>query len=271
MRICALGGDARLPYAVAALAKAGHEVTHSAFGEIPLAPEALAGAEAVLLPYPATRDHSTLNAPTAPLSVPLPLLFSLVPEHIPVLCGRADDAILRLGLGHPIYDYALREDFLERNSAITAEGAVSLLMQRLSLPLFDTPCLILGSGRLARHLADLLSGIHAPFAVFARNLNAHMPPGVTVSPLPSLPAEIGRYSVIINTVPVPLLDPSLLARAKRGGILLELSAVPGVVNADACRRAGIELTVAPSLPGRYAPEGAGRAIADAVLSILSTI
>ena len=271
MRICALGGDARFPYAVAALAEAGHEVTHSAQGDFPLDPAALAGAEAVLLPYPTSRDGKTLNAPTSPLPVPLPVLFSLLPEGIPILCGRADEAIQRLGAGHPIHDYALCEEFLEKNSAITAEGAISLLMQRLTVPLFDTPCLILGSGRLARHLAQLLLGMRTPFAVFARNLNAHMPPGVAVSPLPSLPAEIGRYRVIINTVPVPILDTSLLLRAKGGTILLELSAVPGVVSADACRRAAIDLTIAPALPGRYAPEGAGRAIADAVTSILSTI
>jgi dipicolinate synthase subunit A len=266
-----LGGDARFPYAVAALRDAGHDVTHTAFGDIPLAPEALAGAEAVLLPYPASRDGETLNAPTSPLPVPLSLLFSLLPEGAPVLCGRADGAILRLGAQRPIYDYALCEDFLEKNAAMTAEGAIFLLMQRLSVPLFESRCLILGSGRLARHLAMLFSGMRVPFTVFARNLSARMPQGVSISPLLSLPAEIGHYRVIVNTVPVPILDPSLLMRAVRGGILLELSAVAGVVNADACRRAGLELTVAPSLPGRYAPEGAGRAIADAVTSILSTI
>ena len=270
MRICALGGDSRFPYATEALRERGHEVSHSAYGDAPLSPEELAGAEAILLPFPASRDGKVLNAPLSPLPVPLPVLFSMIPEHAPILCGRPESLAPHLSEGHPIYDYALSEDYLEQNARITAEGAISLLMQRLRAPLFETPCLVLGSGRIARHLCDLLVGLHAPVAIFARNRDAKMPHGIQVHPLLSLPAEIGKYRVLINTVPAPVLEPPLLLRAPEGGLLLELSAVPGVVSTDACRRAGIELLVAPALPGRYAPEGAGRAIADAVATILST-
>ncbi|MBQ2719426.1 MAG: hypothetical protein IJF73_05100 [Clostridia bacterium] len=271
MKICAIGGDARMPHAAAALCEAGHEVTHTAYGEGPLSPEALAVAEAVLLPYPISRDGVTLTAPASPLPVPLSSLFAMIPEGVPILGGRADAAIRERAAGHRLFDYAEDEGFLGKNAAITAEGALSLLMARLPSPLFETPCLVLGSGRLAKATYDLLVGLHVPTAAAARNTAVRFADGRPPLPLAALPAELGHYDVLINTVPVPLLTRSLLLRMRRGAILLELSAAPGVLDTDACRAAGLEVVTAPALPGKYAPRGAGRAIAAAVLPILSSL
>ncbi|MBR7095873.1 MAG: hypothetical protein IKC73_06615 [Clostridia bacterium] len=271
MKICAIGGDARMPHAVAALKERGHEVTHTATGSCPLSPEALAVAEAVLLPYPASRDGETLTAPSSPLPVPLSALFSMIPEGVPVLCGRADERLCAAAGGHRLYDYAADGAFLEKNAAITAEGVIALLAARLSSPLFETPCLVLGSGRLARAVHERLVGWHVPTAAAARNAAARFPDGSAPLPLGALPAELFHYDVVINTVPVRLLTAGLVSRMRRGAILLELSAAKDVLDLDACRLAGVEVVTAPALPGRYAPRGAGRAIAEAAADILSSL
>ncbi len=270
MKICAVGGDARIPYALAALERRGHEVNHAAY-DAPLSAELLGEAEAVLLPYPATRDGLTLNAPSSPLPLPLSSLFPMIPEGAPVFAGRITEALRAAAGGHPLFDYESDERFLRENAAITAEGALSLAMQRLPSPLFATPCLVLGSGRLARALTDLLLGLHVPLTVAARNTEAPLPGGLRPIPLGALPAELSRFSLILNTVPVPLLAPRLLARASKGALLLELSSAPGVIDKDACREAGVELITAPGLPGRYAPKGAGEALAEAVTTILTSL
>lgn len=169
--------------------------------------------------------------------------------------------------GHPLLLYGTREDFLVKNSFLTAEGAIALLCGRLSSALSDTPCMILGSGRLARALLDLLRGLHVPVTVVARRPDP-LPGGVRPIPLGALPAELPHYPVVINTVPVRLLDPSLLARAGEGAILLDLSSLPPLSAAEAARNPGLTLLTAPSLPGRYAPVSAGRAVADAVAALL---
>ena len=269
MRIAILGGDARMPYAARALEERGHEVTLSAHGETPLSPEALSHAEAVLLPMPLSRDGVYLNAPLSPLPVPLSPLFAMLPDGIPLLVGKEDGILRTLSGEHPILPYGTGEDFRRRNSQATAEGALFLLMQRLTATLADTPCLLLGSGHLAASLLDLLGGLHSPVTVFARN-PAPIGEGIRPLPLGALPAEISRYPVILNTVPVRLLDAPLLRRCAKGTLLLELSAVKGVLDETAAREAGITVVTAPALPGRYAPESAGRAIADAVAGILPT-
>ncbi len=267
MKICAVGGDARIPYALAALERGGHEVSHTAY-DTPLSAELLGAAEAVLLPYPATRDGLTLNAPSSPLPLPLSSLFPMIPERAPVLAGRVTETLRAAAGDHPLYDYEKEEGFLQKNASITAEGALSLAMQRLPSPLCDVPCLVLGSGRLASALADLLLGLHAPVTVAARNAAASLPGGLRPLALTALPAELSRFDLILNTVPVPLLPSRLLARAAKGALLIELSAASGVIDKDACHEAGVELIQAPGLPGRYAPKGAGEALAEAVNTIL---
>ncbi len=268
MRITLLGGDARMPYAAEALGEGGHEVSLCAHGEVPLSPEVLSSAEAVLLPHPLSRDGVHLFAPMSPLTAPLSALLAMLPEGVPLLAGATTGAIEPFSQHHRILSYGEDEGFLARNARITAEGALSLLMQRLPKALADTPCLILGSGRLARALASLLAGLSAPHSVFARN-PAPLPGGIRPLPLTALPAEIGRFSVLINTVPVRLLDASLLRRARAGALLLELAAVPDVVDPAAVSAAGMTLLSAPPLPGRYAPPSAGRALAEAALRLIS--
>ncbi len=268
MRISIVGGDARMPYAAEALREGGHEASLCAHGEVPLSPEVLSCAEAVLLPHPLTRDSVHLFAPMSPLPVPLSAFFEMLPEGVPLLLGKRD-SIPSAHLGrHPLLAYGEDETFLYHNARITAEGALSLLLQRLPTALCDVPCLLLGSGRLARALAALLAGLGVPFSVFARN-PAPFPSGLRPLPLTALPAEIGRFSVLINTVPVRLLDASLLKRARKGALLLELACTSGVVDADAAEAAGITLLSAPALPGRHAPASAGHALAEAALRLLS--
>ena len=267
MRIVMLGGDARTPHAARALQERGHEVTVTAHEEAPLSPEAISHAEAAVLPLPLSRDGVHLYAPLSPLAAPLAALFAMLPEGIPLLLGREADLPEGGIPGHPLLFYGTQEDFLVKNSFLTAEGAIALLCGRLPTALSDTPCMILGSGRLARALLDLLRGLHVPVTVVARRSDP-LPGGVRPIPLGALPAELPHFPVVLNTVPVRLLDPPLLARAREGTILLDLSSLPPPTPAEAARTPGLTLLTAPSLPGRYAPVSAGRAVSDAVTALL---
>ena len=185
MRITVAGGDARMPYAAEVIGRAGHEVSLSAHGEVPLSPEALAEAEAILLPHPLTRDGVQLFAPLSPLCAPLSALSAMIPEGAILLAGQRGGTVGATFPHHKILSYGEDERFLEANARTTAEGALSLLMQRLPTALADTPCLLLGSGRLARALATLLSAFGAPLCLLARNPSP-LPCGIR--PLPDCSA-----------------------------------------------------------------------------------
>ena len=269
MRIAIVGGDARMPHAAAALERAGHKVSTSAEGGTPLSPLSLADAEGILLPHPLTRDGVHLNAPTSPIAVPLDALFAMLPKGVPLFCGLADGSMQMRAEGHPLLPYAEDDGYLARVAALTAEGALPYLLGRGGTALADTPCLILGAGRLAGALLTLLCGLQTPTAVLARRTLPPLFGNICPRPLDTLPDLISAYPVVINTIPACVLTPAVLARCTRGTLILELSAVAGAVDAEACKRLGLDLMVLPALPGRYAPKSAGEAIATAVLKLLT--
>ncbi len=268
MRIALVGGDARMLYAKEALALRGHSVNLCAHGEAPLSPLLLADAEVALLPHPLTRDGQALFAPLSPLPVPLAALFEMLPEGIPLLVGRDDTATAIAAKGHPLLAYGKNETYLRRTTAITAEGVLALLLEELPLTLPETPIMLLGSGRLATALAELLLGLHTPLAVFARKEAPLEKSNLRPLPLAALPAEIGRYRVIINTVPAPLFTPVLLRCAAKGTLYIELASAGTATPPALFTEAGLSYLPAPAVPGRYAPTSAGLALADAACEIL---
>ena len=269
MRIVIVGGDARMPYAAAALEGMGHRAEVCAYREAPFAPSMLASAEAVLLPLPLSRDGVHLNAPTDVLATPLSALFRMVPEGVPLLCGRIDDTLRAMAGNHPLLSYGQDEGYLRHNSYISAEGAIAMMMERLPLAIGDSRCLILGSGHLASALSDLLFGLHASVTVLARRQDVLLGGGHMPLPLSELCNLCGSADVILNTVPVKLLTSAVLGRIPSGGLILELSAVPGVLDLEQAERRGIRAICAPGIPGRYAPRSAGQALAETVASLLA--
>ena len=153
MRITIVGGDARMPYTAAALMGMGHQTALCAYRDTPFSPSMLSVAEAVLLPLPLSRDGVHLNAPTTEIATPLSEMARMLPEGVPLLCGHADDTLRAIAGDRPILAYGQDEEYLRKNAYITAEGAIAMLMAELSSALADTPCLILGAGRLASALS----------------------------------------------------------------------------------------------------------------------
>ena len=269
MRIALVGGDARMPYAAAALEGLGHEASVCAYRDTPFSPSALAMAEAVLLPLPITRDGVHLNAPTTDIATPLDVVARMLPEGVPLLCGHADDTLRAIADGRPILAYGQNEAYLKRNAYITAEGAIAMLMAQLPTAISDTPCLILGSGRLASALSDLLCGLHASVTALARRQDVLLGGGHIPLPLSELSGLSCKFPVILNTVPARLITQPILDALAPGTVILELSSAPNALDAEGARRRGIEVLIAPGLPGKYAPKSAGQAIADTVAELLA--
>lgn len=270
MHFCLIGGDRRFLHTEETLRRHGHTVCRTGNGENAYDPEAAAGAEAVILPLPASRDGLTLNAPELPAPLPLRTLFSAIPPGIPVFCGRATPAVLEAAGDRRVVDYEATESFRTRNAGISADAAVSLLSENFGDGA-PPPCVLIGSGRFATALSSRLYGLRIPFSVCARNPDRVLPGYGKPRPLSALPEEIAGSRVLLNTVPAPLFSRDLLLHARPGTQFFELSAAPGVIREEDCRAAGIILIRAPGLPARFSPVAAGRAIADEVLALLSSL
>ena len=117
----------------------------------------------------------------------------------------------------------------------------------------------------------MLFGIGANVTVVARKLedfswiSAY---GYTPQNIEKLEENIGKYDIIFNTVPHMILDFNLLSKLKKDVLVVDLASPPGGVAFDVARKLGVKVNWELSLPGRVAPQTAGKIISDTILNIV---
>lgn len=289
IKIALLGGDMRQAAAARFLSESGLECavwglgTESSIGGAVRCDEwrdALNGAAAVVLPLPASFDGVRVSCPLAPEAR---LHLSLITENCraPVLGGRLPESFCRAAedAGVEVYDYYTSEELKIKNSLPTAEGAVSIAMQKLDRTINGCRAAVIGYGRIGRTTAELLSRMGAHVTVAARSGSDLARAGlcgmrqVRIDHNKALLGMLGLthgYDLIINTVPVKLFSGELLHRMSPETVIIDLASVPGGIDIETAKKLGLNVTWALSLPGKYAPITSGVIIGETVLSYLES-
>lgn len=277
MRFAVVGGDRRAALLCSLLLQDGHRVHSFALEQAPLPAEipkedclqaCVYAADCVILPTPA-QVGGFLNAP---LSSEVLSLEALVEALWPgqLLCGGllSEDCCraARRGKLH-VADIMRRADFVAGNAALTAEGAISLLMEESERALRDSRALVLGFGRIGKPLALSLAALGAQTAVAARDgADRALASILGLNPLAfsQLEGLIGDFDFIVNTVPAPILSEAALCCVSPEAVLLELASPPGGYDRRLAENIGLHSLAAPGLPGRYAPYSAALLLRTAV-------
>lgn len=284
IKLALLGGDARQGYLAAALAARGYECAVWGLGrEMGIGRavrcrdwrDAVRGADAVILPLPASSDGLNINCPYGNEDDKLKIVTLLNFVEVPVFGGRLDETVTKFAEEHNkrIVDYFDSESLRIRNAEPTAEGAVSIAMQKMSRTVRGSRAAVVGYGRIGKMLAHLLARIGAEVTVAARNCGQLAEAAsfgfrtLKISenaPRRGLDTILCRdcCDVIFNTVPSRIFDVEVLDETDKEILLIDLASVPGGVDFAAAKDRGIEAVWALSLPGKYAPESAGTIIAD---------
>ena len=158
--------------------------------------------------------------------------------------------------------YYKDEVFIIENAALTAEGAVALLMRRSDRAVMGMRVLVAGYGRIGSLLAGMLSSLGADVTVCARSPAAR----ATARAFGYRAVDFGRldatYDAVINTVPA-----RVLAGDYGGAVCIDLASAPGgwAVGEDGA------VIRAPGLPGLYAPRAAADAMAEAIYRAMEVI
>lgn len=179
-------------------------------------------------------------------------LLRMLPSSITVIGGGLDAEFLK---GYRKMDLLKDSHFLARNAAITAECALRAAMPHLKTTLVDTPTLILGWGRIGKCLAKLLSAMGCPVTVAARKERDRAMLeglGYRAVDFSLLHKELTRHSLLFNTVPEGITLPEHSGSCVR----IDLASLPGLQ--------GEGILPARGLPGKYAPESAGKLISQTV-------
>lgn len=283
LRFVLVGGDLRSCVLARLLAEDGHEVVSIAAENAPAAPGGAAvrqvgaaelrEADVVVLPLPSLDENGFINAPLSRMRITPDEVFAELRPRTLVAAGRItrdmrDRAESRKLV---ISDYFEREELAVQNAIPTAEGAIELAMGALALTLHRARAIVIGFGRIGKLLSVRLRALGADVTASARKysdlawIDAF---GCKAVLTQRLAGEVGTADVIFNTVPATVLGRAELEHIRPGVPIIDLASKPGGVDMQAALELGCEVIWALSLPGKTAPNTAGRIIRDTIYNIV---
>ncbi len=241
--------------------------------------EALRGADAVILPLPASSDGVHLNAPmdNALSSFKLVSILKEAEVATRIFGGRLPPEFVCAAQrnGFSVIDYFESEALQIKNAYTTAEAAVSIAMNTLPKNIRGAKVAVTGYGRISRHLCRLLLMLGARVTVAARReeqLAWARSEGCDTISIAEGSREImclaKGYDLIFNTVPCWIFDRDFLMATDKNMPIIELASAPGGVDICAAKELSANVIWASSLPGKYAPESAGEHIAECLIDIM---
>ena len=210
----------------------------------------------LLLPAPAFQQNGKLAG-----GQDLQELLCTIPKTVTVIGGNLNSPSLS---GYRTFDLLQNEDYLAKNAAITAACAVRIATKDLPVTLTEAPTLILGWGRIGKHLAKLLCELGCSISVAARkesDLGMISSLGFHAVPYSSLASQFSNYRILFNTVPAEVLPAHIAEKFPKNCKMIDLASSPGI--------SGDRVIWARGLPGKMAPESSGRLIGKTILNYLS--
>ena len=206
----------------------------------------------LLLPVPSFDSNGNLRSGGDPNAI-----LGTLPKSITVIGGNLRHEALQ---DYRTMDLLQDECYLAQNARITAECAIQIAMKQLPVTLAFTEVLIIGWGRIAKCLAQLLQGMGAEVTVTARkeyDLAMASALGYSSFPLCGIEPRLARYRVIFNTVPATILPEPMTENCRPDCVMIDLASVPGIGGSRAIQARG--------LPGKMTPETSGNLIANSIL------
>ncbi len=289
MKFCIVGGDMRQVYLAEYLINKGFEVSlcgidKSRVSGISLKraraaihpPEsAIPGSNVLVLPIPISLDGFHISTPLAGSRVNFEIndILDMADRSTVIVGGYVSD-YMRSHIEErkmQIFDYNDSDAFQIRNSVSTAEGALEIAMRELSVTVRGTDAAVLGYGRCGRTLASLLRAVGANVTVGARSESALAwaeTEGCTPCKLTDFQGIAGKFPVVFNTVPYPVIGTPILNSLMPEALIIDIASLPGGIDPTADIPDSLTVIYAGGLPGRTSPKSAGEIVGQSILDKL---
>ena len=275
-----IGGDTRLYYTALHLASLGPPVLYAGsellekdsktFSETDLI--TALQADTLIFGLPFSKNGELLHAPFSKHPIPIKTVIENISKKQRIFAGMlspAAEASLR-EKGAEIIDYYKDMPLILYNAMLTAEALTGILISKLPCALFGADIAITGYGRIGFYLARSLKTMGANITVFARDPVQRAKArtvGISAKPIDILKNEKECFRALVNTVPSRIIRENELGNLNPNCLLIEAAGAPYGIDADAAAKLGMNYFLASGLPGKYAPESAGRFIAETILRI----
>ena len=261
MTYAVVGGDARLQILARLLAEDNTvlDCTEKLYD--------LWDSDCIVLPVPAEKN-GMLFAPNWSEKMSMAELVERLPENALVIGGKlSPDTVKRAeNRGLRLYDIMNSAAFTVGNAALTAEGAVQLLMGALPRSLDGARVLVVGFGRIGKLLCKKLAALGGSVTVLSQNAESRAMAKALGYGAVSPSETLGSFDAAVNTAPARVLQS--LDTLSKSCVLLELASAPGGFDRAEAERLGMQYIAAPGLPGVYAPASAAALIGEEVKRIV---
>ncbi len=227
----------------------------------------------VVLPVPALKEKDIINTPLWDGELKIEDVLNKCDEQTILFAGKVTNELESALKNREIkyYDYLQREELAVLNAVPTAEGTIGIILSELPITIYGMNILILGGGRISKVLRTSLANLGANVSVCARNcsdlawIKIDKCKEVKFKQMPEI---IDGYDVIINTIPVKILDEKILSRVNKHSLIIDLASKPGGIDFANAKKLGLKVIWALSLPGKVAPITAGEIIFDTITNII---
>ncbi|MDR2558577.1 MAG: dipicolinate synthase [Oscillospiraceae bacterium] len=274
-----LGGDMRSVYAAKRLSEHYDCFLYGFTGELQAVPadipvlREITKFKSLVLPLPSSRDGIHINAPFHKEQIPISIIPQAVEASGIVYCGKVFIEIKKICEQNnlELVDYFEREELIIKNAVPTSEGCIEIIMREQGSTIFGSQVLLTGFGRVSKVVAKHLTALGAEVTVTARKYSdlawAEIEGCRTVH-LSKLDDMLGKFDIVVNSVPAPLFSLERVKKLKAGCLLVDLASKCCVEDIEAAEKEGVNVIHALSLPGKVAPQTAGYIVADTIMNIL---
>jgi len=288
--IAVLGGDLRQIAMARTLAERGHRVLVWGLGDCASKigrailyeswQAAVQDAGVIILPLPASVDGVRVNCPLQDpdLFLRMTTLLDSISGRL-LLGGRLGESVCSIAeqKGIEWIDYFDSEILQLKNAVPTAEGAIAVAMRELPVTIDGIHAAVIGYGRIGALLAERLRALGANVTVYARRreqltsaeLHHHRVGRLICRDGETVPDFLAPdLRAIFNTVPKWIFTRRVLETLPKDCLLIDLASAPGGIDHAAAQSLGIQTVWATALPGKCAPESAGKILAETLDGIL---
>lgn len=201
-------------------------------------------------------------------------LLEAVPEGSSVFGGHEGQAtravINKKGL---VYTNILNEEqFCRENALITAEGALSLIINSTDTTLYTMRVAVFGYGRIGQRLTRMLLAMGATVKVFTSSedeLSLAHTRGISACHLWQRD-KMDVFHTLVNTVPLRhVVDSETLEKMSPSAYILDLASGENNVNWSRMHDLSIKGERGGSLPQRISPRSAATAVRNAIFRHLN--
>ncbi len=165
-----------------------------------------------------------------------------------------------------LYNIMQDEKFQAVNSRLTAEGALMVMIEHSVKSIIDCNVLVLGFGRMGAAVAKLLGKLDISLDV-ATTSSLRPAYAFANNVLPMRDFDFAPYDIVINTVPLAVVNDADLTSMKKDAVYIDLASKPAV-NLEYARYLGVDADIYPALPAKTCPYSAAKAMQEYISEVL---